>query len=793
MDAQVKAAQTWLNATYGQKTGWVIVAEDGLPGWSTVYALRRALQVELGVSPISSGFGSATTAAFKQKVGKIDEATQSTNLLKILNFALWCKGYPAIWDGTPVTSYAGMSRAVLAVRIDIGLPSATSFVDVKLMASLLSMDAYVSLRNGSSQVRTIQQWLNATYFSRQDFDLVPADGVYSRTVQTALLYGLQYEIGMADGTANGNFGPGTRDGIKAYATVTLGSTDSSKRFVRLFQASLRFNGYDAPFSGTFNSDTVTAVKTFQRFLELPVTGDGDYRTWCALLVSSGDTTVSTKGFDTRWQLTPAEAKSAVSAGYTAVGRYLLGTGKFITSQELDGLKSSGLKLIPIHQRSNNSASVMTYANGILHAREATERGRVLGLPKNSIIFFCVDFDALGETIDGPILEYFRGVNDGLAASISTSYIPGVYGTRNVCTAVISAGHATAAFVAGMSTGFSGNMGFTMPSAWHYNQIAEISANFASSRSLSIDKDVVSSNAKPVSLASVTSPPVEQEQSPTATGFDAFFEWVVRAEVAIEAALRDASTPLQELKFYSAFSPDYVTHYLQKPKYWTPVQNYWVGYTPVIDTGSNAPLARAAAEAGMQGMDPQVPASLRDWQHFSATYRGYTSWGIPSASNNYGYGDIGGWALDLLQAWGKYRRSLTTGGTSNIYDFMLSELNQAHPVETFGGDDAVSDADAYLLAKRMAGYSGLLSDKMREVFKLSSAARISLFYSERFARSSDNVVSCYLKLVNGVEVGPFENVWFTKEPLLNAANADRLPTPDEATQCARAYAAFMASK
>ncbi|MCP2167087.1 protein of unknown function (DUF1906) [Goodfellowiella coeruleoviolacea] len=76
--------------------------------------------------------------------------------------------------------------------------------------------------------------------------------------------------------------------------------------------------------------------------------------------------------------------------------------------------------MPIHQRFNSSAEVMTRANGRIHGIEAIERCLTLGLPTDSLVFFPVDFDALGETIHGPVADYFQGVADAFEIRGSTS-------------------------------------------------------------------------------------------------------------------------------------------------------------------------------------------------------------------------------------------------------------------------------------------------------------------------------------------------------------------------------------
>ncbi|KUO18579.1 hypothetical protein AQJ91_24225 [Streptomyces dysideae] len=82
----------------------------------------------------------------------------------------------------------------------------------KVFKSLLNTDAYVTVNGGSEQVRSIQHWLNGRYVNRRNFFIVPCDGHYSHDVAKAMMYALQYEIGMSDDVAIGVFGPGSRSG-----------------------------------------------------------------------------------------------------------------------------------------------------------------------------------------------------------------------------------------------------------------------------------------------------------------------------------------------------------------------------------------------------------------------------------------------------------------------------------------------------------------------------------------------------------------------------------------------------
>lgn len=790
MDVQVLATQRWLNTTYGSVSGWVPLAEDGATGWQTIYGLRRGLQTELGISPVSSGFGPATTAAFKSKIGRIDASSNlSLNLWMLLSGALWCKGYAGLFAGGSV-GFSPMSASITWIRSDLGLVADPPFVDVKLMASLLSMDAYKLISGGTTRVRSVQQWLNTTYLSRADFAVIPCDGVYSRQVQTALLYALQYEIGLADGVANGSFGNQTKAGLKAQGTVSLGSSDGSHRFVHLFQAACRFNGLSVPFDGSFDSSTKSAVEGFQSFMEIPVNGRGDYTTWCNLLVSCGDVTLPTKGLDTATPLKGGRAAGAKASGYTHVGRYLVGTTKYIDAGELDELRAAGLRLFPIEQRSNNSAGAMTYSDGWAQAVEAVKRARVLGLPANSTIFFAVDFDPEGDIITGPVLDFFQGVNDAVDLARSYTFKIGVYGTRNVCSQMIEANKAVAAFVAGMSSGYSGNMGFPMPAEWHYNQVIGASESFGGGSNTAIDHDKVSSRAASVDLSGVITPPVEHDGSATATGFDVAFEWVVGAEVACEQAIRQANGPLTPTAPYVSSIPDFVLDWMRKPTYWgTSESALWPKFTPVVDTNNNEALARRATVEALSLVSPSKPQSSRDTAHWAATLLGYRMWGVPTDPAAYGLGDLGGWLLDLLQAFGVWYR---TSQGSALSAWMAANIGILD-ASKFGFADLVADADAWLVAKAMNGASGqALSDAMRTVYKLTPSQRLAKFYTDRFARSSDNVATHFQRLADGIDAGGV-NLPVTTGLLLMAADAPVLPTQEQAANCGHALAAFLAQQ
>lgn len=269
-DEAVKAAQVWVNKTYSGRSGYTTVNEDGITGWSTMYALTKALQLELGITATSNNFGSGTLSELERQYNTISMGVndKNTNIVKIIQSALFSKGYsPGSISGTfgPETE-----SAISKMKGNMGL-SEDGKVTPKVFKALLTMDAYVTLENygGTEKIRTIQQWLNKRYINRKNFYIQPADGVYSRGTQQALIYAIQYEEGLSDSVANGNFGPTTKNNLP---TLQVGSQDGTTQFVHLLQAALIFNNFEVDFDGIFGNGTKEKVSAFQTFSGLM--GDG---------------------------------------------------------------------------------------------------------------------------------------------------------------------------------------------------------------------------------------------------------------------------------------------------------------------------------------------------------------------------------------------------------------------------------------------------------------------------------------------------------------------------------------
>ncbi|MEU1849403.1 glycoside hydrolase domain-containing protein [Streptomyces sp. NPDC019990] len=492
-DAMVLKAQRFVNSVYGSRTG-TTVAETGETDWPTLYALTRALQYELGITALSDAFGPTTLSTLTDKYPQLNAGTvPSPDFCRIIQAGLYCKGY----DGSDLdgTYGARTEAAVARLKADMGLEQALPGRDLtpKVFKALLTMDRYLLGATGSQQVRDAQRWLNGRYLNRRDFFVIACDGLVSRDTARALLFGVQYEAGMADGTANGNFGPGTQSALRSHQ-VRQGDKGV---YVQLFSAGMVLNRRPAALTDTFDAALAAAVRAFQKFVALPVTGEGDFPTFASLLASYGDQSRQARACDTIAKITPARAAALKAAGITCVGRYLTNPSatslpeKAIQPGELRTIADNGLRCFPIYQTVNNDASDFDYVAGRTAGYAAVNAALDHGFKRGTRIFFAVDFDAIDADITEHVLPHFKGVKEALADS-GHPYEVGVYGSREVCARVGEAGYSTASFVADMSPGFEGNAGHPLPRDWAYDQFAvrtlgtgdgklDIDANIASGR------------------------------------------------------------------------------------------------------------------------------------------------------------------------------------------------------------------------------------------------------------------------------------------------------------------------
>ncbi|MDQ1216723.1 glycoside hydrolase domain-containing protein [Microbacterium arborescens] len=739
----VKATQRWLQDTYKNHSQWNEVPINGFTGWPTMFGLIRGLQIELGIASLSDNFGPGTTSAFTAQIGSVSANTSNKNIIRLAQGALWCKGYSGGEEWSEFSP--SVQASVKSLTANMGLTSVTS-ISAKVLKSLMSMDAYTVLSGGDAQKRAVQQWLNGKYAHRPAFNILPCDGLFSRNTQQGLMYAIQYELGMSDSVANGNFGPGTQSGLRASANLLKGSTDTNKNWVRLFQGALRFNGYASPFSGVFDAATQTSVEQFQTYAELPKHGNADYPTWASLLISTGDDTRGGIASDMSTQLTAELCAALYNAGYRTVGRYLTVTSKRYLPGELKAIFDAGLSTFPIMQEAGTEIGYFNREIGYGHAQQAARRLRQLGFPSGTTVFFAVDFDATDDVIASSVIPYFEGVKEHLGRT-RVPFNIGIYGTRNVCTRVIKAGLAKEAFIASLSWGWSGNLGYALPPSWSYDQIRNYrlegtAAHTDSGLDMPIDKNVQSSRAKPVYRLDMLATPL------VGGAFDRFYWMITHLSVLAEITGANQSVLDQNnavLYYVQSKNPGYLTGTFQAYVPGNPLQKSFYDSFPGWASAQESVLNETnfIDSYAVPGGGTTVGTS-----HLAVTVRGYMRYGYAGSNgrSTVGVGDLGGWALDLATLWVEFTKDssvthpATAAATKAWFKRRLGVRDAVSSTQgSFSFDDLVGDIDGYLIgAIARQDASRRIDDIVREVRSNIASSikwRFESFYSQRFNSST----------------------------------------------------------
>lgn len=746
-DPNIRAVQDWVNATYANAPGYVPCTPNGRTGWETVDCLTQALQHELGISPTVKNFGPGTLAAVRERY-RFPAKETNANIVRIYSSALWCKGYygtvdPAVWDARAQDS---LSDALF----DLGIISTFADIDADLWArftrSLLRMDQFLLVPGGKLITKQIQQYLNSKYVKEERIpamNLVPSDGIYSRDVQQGLMLAIQFELGLDKNTINGHFGDGTKAALKSYGTgIRL-----TEPLELLFRFACWFNSPTWDSDGNavhFNEDHVfsnqnaavptTWVDAFQEFSQLPtggLAGTFNYTTWAQLLVSCGDSTRPAQGCDTAAYTSPERATALRAADYRIIGRYLdehlepddpYYIGKALKPGEAQAIIDSGMRLFPLFQYNGTVLDNFNEAKGYNQGLKADEKAREHGLPLGTCIYFAVDYDAQDEHITSHVVPYFDGVRKALSQS-GSRYVFGVYGTRNVCERVSREAGARWSFVAGMSWGYSGNLGFPMPHNWSLNQIRE----YQFQEGYGLDHNVWRINSdEGVSSLNWTGPNDESLQK--------YIDYVKRVEGAISAM---GSGPPGHAVI------DNTLAFLRwgEPNYRTAIWQIVLGdpWQEVLDA-----CAAAGLEPGDMPTyyDPRAnhPITLA---HFGAATEGHYAY--PGGSGtDVTIGEGCGWAGDILNAYTQWRENHRSMSGK---DFCIQVVGSATVESRFGSDNLIADVDAYNISQYLHGTDGengsndddrLLSDALFTYHFWDgpnrSAKRFTHFFENRFGNS-----------------------------------------------------------
>jgi peptidoglycan hydrolase-like protein with peptidoglycan-binding domain len=733
VDEWVLAAQRWVNGTYAGVTGFNPAPEDGVPGWSTMYALTRALQHEVGITALSDTFGPATLGALQAR-GGILVADTNANLITLLQCACYCKGYDP--GGLTGVFTAATGSAVSTMTAEAGLDSpVTTAVPPKVVKALLTMDAYRLLAGGSPAIRDVQRWLNRRYLVRTNFFLIACDGILTRDIEKALYIAVQYEDGMTDAQADGAFGPMSRAALRPHV---LAEGDTGP-YVNLFTAAMVFNrirpaggAVYAGFTDTFTSEVAAAVRVFQAFSELPVTGAGDYGTWCQLLVSNGDADRPGTALDCITTITDARAQTLLAAGYRVVGRYLDehagGTlNKRIQPGELDTIFRNGLRIFPISEYYAGAASYFTYAQGYQDALDAHAAAAGYGFNLDTTIYFAVDYDATQADVDAHIIPYFTGVAGGLATQ-GKRYVPGIYGSRNVCARVAASAYTRWSFLAGMSYGWSGNMGFPLPENWAFNQIQGVTLGTGDAL-IAIDKDVWRSGSDPA---------VTSVNDPAATVDDL----VAHVDRLHQLAVGHGGSQ----------TPDRLV--LQYLRHETHRDDQWGRLLGPIDAGFVAAVDAAGIPPVRRIQDPGGGADLHVSRIAAAAEGDYGHGRAPHGAAC--RGDVAGWGGDWLTFYGEWQRAIDAYPSAATY--CSEKLAQPGTVGTFTRRDLAEDADGHAIAGALR-YGATVTDAIRAHY-LSGGwrSRFTQLLSGRFGTTGTAAAVARNVLLTGDEAIAAARTW-----------------------------------
>lgn len=192
MDAMVQKTQQWLNLTYANDSRYIHITEDGSTGWNTIYALTRALQIELGIQTTANNFGPTSRQLFNQRwPNGISPTSSTSNVYGIIQGALWCKGYDTNSYDITTTFTVGTGLAVQSLKTDAGVNANSPAVTLNVMLALLSMIQFklLSSYGGTQEIRDMQKDLNSRYESY--IGIIPCDGLYGREMNKALIIVLQ--------------------------------------------------------------------------------------------------------------------------------------------------------------------------------------------------------------------------------------------------------------------------------------------------------------------------------------------------------------------------------------------------------------------------------------------------------------------------------------------------------------------------------------------------------------------------------------------------------------------------
>lgn len=728
-DQKVYETQVWLNQNYG-----LGIPEDGKPGTVVSEGLVMAFQIELKKRhpefPDPTGYFGDTTLAYCPTLST-SSPEEDAIFIEIMQRGLFCKGY----DPTATTGVYGMgtTSAILVLKSDAGLGNVDGrFAQPDIVKASLSSDAMKLVSGGDSKIRQIQQYLNCHY---EDYiGIGPCDGYYSRDTNKALIYALQAEEGLDTSTANGAFGPTTKS---LCPTLSIG--DSRNNFVTVAQFALYCNGYNSgTFYGSLSESILMAAQSFERFVALPTRNTIDLDVWMALLTSTGNPNRDGTAADCSAIMTPSKVKALHNDGYNIVGRYLTGTvggttSKALTRSEMQTIFNEGLNLFLIYQDAHGQAvslDYFTYEQGVSDAAAACNAANALGVPSNAVIYFAIDYDMMDSQATNYAVPYFKGINAAKNGDSSFNYQIGIYSSRNTCSKVSNNGLACSSFVSDMSTGYSGNLGYSLPSNWAFDQVQEYTLG-SSDGKFGVDKDVCSGRYTGFN----SSGPVADPNETFFNGVDSIYK------MAIDYTNGDVQR-----------SNELVCQVLRREKYngvkWSKTagsidMNFYNQASASVDLNQLKSIYDPATGTTIESA--HLAATLNAVLYKTLTYDGLTGYEIGIEGLDAAVNDFAGWGGDLITAAGNVQYDINHGYTDYTERARYYIGNQAND-GSFAFDDMLEDMDGYNMGIKALESGVGISTLIRSYYSQSGEchARFSNFYTKFSDLYDDTIYSSDMK-------------------------------------------------
>lgn len=151
----------------------------------------------------------------------------------------------------------------------------------------------------------------------------------------------------------------------------------------------------------------------------------------------------------------------------------------------------------------------------------------------------------------------------------TTYKIGIYGARNVCARVSAQGYSCSSFVCDMSSGFSGNLGYSLPKDWAIDQISTITLGTGTGQ-IEIDNNICSNNNIGVSSITPNNSAngknyIEPQEPSTGQSSSEYVVKKVYERIVVSGSEYDCLAELGTLQFEKRFKYNFIEPAINKLK------------------------------------------------------------------------------------------------------------------------------------------------------------------------------------------------------------------------------------